>query len=283
MAQLQSVNHGVAEFADADLQGAAVAHQARAIQADRVIRRMQALIGRREQVVLVPRVLDQRVECLGGHRRRSEHERHLPIDLADDDEVSACLPLRRQVFEQIEGDIGIRSQAIFRAALDAALGDELRHDIDAVGGDVARHMSVVAADVVALRMADEKLCAGVQKELDDFHVAGHARAVQIRHVVERHASAEQPRHQGFQEPALELARPLRRAQAQRGENRQAQAWIAPRPVIELVGQRVGLAYTQGQRQDDMRSDAAQGVFDAFRDIVKDARHVRSWASAPRKS
>ena len=107
MAQLQRVNHGVAEFTDADLQRAAVAHQARAIQADRIVRRSQALIGRREQVVLVARMLDERVECFGGHRRGSEHEGHVLIDLADDDEVSAGAALRCQEFEQIQGDIRV--------------------------------------------------------------------------------------------------------------------------------------------------------------------------------
>ena len=255
VAQLQRVNHRLAEFADADLQCAAVAHQARAVQADRVLRRMQALIGRRKQVVVVARVLDQRVECVGGHRRGPEHEGHLPIDLADDDEVSAGAPLRRQVFEQIECDIRVRPQTVFSARLDAAFRDELCHDIDPLSGHVARHVRVVAADIVALRVLYVEQGAGIQEELDDAHVLRYARRVQIGYVVERHAPAKEPRHQGLQEAAFEFALPVRCAQAQGRENRQAQGGIAPRTVVELVGQRVRLAYPQRQGQDDARSDA----------------------------
>ncbi len=243
VAQLQSIDHGLAEFADADLQCAAIAHQARAVQADGVVRRMQALIGRGEQVVVVARMLEQGVECLGGYRSGSEHERHLPVDLADDFDVCAGAAPRRQVFEQIQRDIRIRSETVFAAPLDAALGDQLGNHVDAVGGQVARHVRVVAADVVALRVPHVEQGAGVQKELDDAHVLRHARAVQIGHRVERHARAEQPCHERLQEAAFELALPYRSAQAQGGENRQPQCGIAPRTPVKLIGERIGLAHT----------------------------------------
>jgi hypothetical protein len=44
-------------------------------------------------------------------------------------------------------------------------------------------------------------------------------------------------------------------------------------AVELVGERVGLAYPQGQGENDARPDASQGAFYALGDIVERARHV----------
>ncbi len=201
-------------------------------------------------------MLKKRIKRVGAHRRRPEHEWHLAVDLADHDQLPACQPLRRQYVQQIDRDIGVRSQTVFRAALDAALGNELADDVDAVGGNIARHVRVVAADIVTLRMRHIEQRAGIQKKFHDLHVVGHAAAVQIGHIVERHAGAEQPCHQRFQKAALEFAFPLRCAQAQCREYFQGKGSIAPRAPIELIGERIRLAHTQRQRQHNVRADAA---------------------------
>jgi len=113
-----------------------------------------------------------------------------------------------------------------------------------------------------------------------LHIVGHARAVQIRDVVQRHAAAEEARHQRLQKAPFEFAPPLRRAQAQGREYLERERGVAPRAAIEFVGQRVGLAYTQRQSQHDVRSDAAQRGLDAFGDIVEDARHAGSSQTGP---
>ena len=100
-----------------------------------------------------------------------------PGYFADDDDGSALAPLRRQYFQQIDRDIGIGTQAIFRAPLDAAFCDQLSDDIDAVGRDIAGNMRVVAADIVTLRMRNVEQRAGIEKEFDDLHVPGHISAV----------------------------------------------------------------------------------------------------------
>ena len=82
VAQQQRIDDGVAELADADLQRAAVAHQAARVQADGVIDRGQRRIRRREQVVVVARMIEQQVEGVRAHVGRAQHERHLAMHLA---------------------------------------------------------------------------------------------------------------------------------------------------------------------------------------------------------
>ena len=240
----------------------------------------QALIGRRKQVEVIARMStrESNVSALtaAGPNMKGIWRLTSPITTSS----RPASPLRRQSAQQIDRDIGVRSQAVFRTALDVALGNELADDIDAVGGNIARHVRVVGADIVTLRMPHIEQRTGIQKKFHDLHVVGHAAAVQIGHIVERHTCAEQPRHQRLQKAALEFVFPLRRAQAQCREYFQGKRRIAPRAPIELVGERVRLAHAQRQCQHNVRADAAQGVLNAFGNIVKDARHVSSWASAP---
>jgi hypothetical protein len=71
---------------------------------------------------------------------------------------------------QIDRDIRIRAQAEFRAAIDAALGDQLRNDVDALRRDVARHVRVVGADIVTLRLRHTEQAARIEKKFDDCHI-----------------------------------------------------------------------------------------------------------------
>jgi hypothetical protein len=76
---------------------------------------------------------------------------------------------------------------------------------------------------------------------------------------------------------------LRRAQAQGRVNLQPDAGIALRSPIELVDQRIRLAYPQGQGQHHVRPDPAQGVLYAFGNIVEEAGHFNSLVSAPMRN
>jgi hypothetical protein len=98
-------------------------------------------------------MLHQIVEGVGGDRGGPEHERHLPVDFADDGDIAPAAPLRLQQFEQIQRHIRIGTQAVLAASLDAAFGDELGDHVDALGRDVARDMGVIAADIVPLRIS----------------------------------------------------------------------------------------------------------------------------------
>jgi hypothetical protein len=62
VAQQQRIHDRIAEFADADLQRAAIAHQAAGVQADGVVDGGQRRVRRREQVVVVARMIEQQVE-----------------------------------------------------------------------------------------------------------------------------------------------------------------------------------------------------------------------------
>ena len=154
--------------------------------------------------------------------------------------------------------IRIRSETVFDAPPSMLrFATNWADDVDAVGRDVARHVRVVAADVVPLRVRHGPGRPGSRKNSTISHVVRHARAVQIGDIVERHAVAEQPCHERLEEAPFQLALPYRSAQAQRGENLSAAiAGIAPRAPVELIGERIGLAHAQGQRQDDAGPDAA---------------------------
>ena len=131
---------------------------------------LKRLIGRRKQIVVIARMLDEKVEGLGTHRRRSEHEGHLPIDFADDHDLPALPALRRQNRQQIHRYVGIRPKTVFGAAIDAAFCDKLADNVDALGGHIARHMRIVGADIVTLRMRDVRR-RRVQKKFDNLHIA----------------------------------------------------------------------------------------------------------------
>jgi len=200
------------------------------------------------------------------------------MHLTDDHHLPSLPALRHQQFEQIERDIRIRSEAEFRASFDAALGNQLRDDIDAMRCNVPGHVGVVGADVMTLRMCDVQQRSRVQKELDDFDILRHGVFMQVAHILERHVIAEQSLHQGLQKAPLEVAMPLRRPQAQRGENLQLDRRVGPRTAVKLIDQRVRLAYAQRQGQNDARPHPGQGAFHALGNIVECARHIpRSWA------
>src|SRR5262249_58818108 len=78
--------------------------------------------------------------------------------------------LARAALEQIEREVGIAAETQPRLAATHALGDELRHHVDAALEHVAQRMGVVGADVALLRGGDAEPRPGREEELVDLDV-----------------------------------------------------------------------------------------------------------------
>jgi len=105
-------------------------------------------------------------------------------------------------------------------------------------------------------MCNVEQCAGIEKEFDDLHIFRHIAAVQVPHIVEGYTAAEQALDHGLQKQPLQLAVPLRRAQAQGREHLERNGRVAPCAAVKLIDQRIRLANPQWQCQHDARSNAA---------------------------
>ncbi len=72
--------------------------------------------------------------------------------------------------QQVECDVGIAGEAVARLATLRALGDKLRHDIDAAVDDVAHGVSIVRRHVRLLRERVAEPRAGQEIELIDLDI-----------------------------------------------------------------------------------------------------------------
>ena len=203
VAQQQGIDDGVAEFADADLQCAAIAHQAARVQADGVVDGGQRGIRWREQVVVVARMVEQQVEGVRAHVGRAEHEGHLAVYLAQHhDRLSGGAQLR-ELGDEIDGDIGVAAEADFGGAAHHSPGDHVSDHVDATRQQLARHVRVVRRQIVRLRVRGIEQRPGLEEELDDAHICRHRAGAHRLQVVEFRVVAEDARRQRLDERLLE--------------------------------------------------------------------------------
>ena len=113
VAQHQRLRDRFAERADADLQRAAVRHQARGVQPGGIVAERDRLARRREQRKVRRRIVEQQIEFVRGDRRVAVHERQFRIGLAREQKVGAAFAAQRQ---KIERQVGIAAQAVRRGA-----------------------------------------------------------------------------------------------------------------------------------------------------------------------
>ena len=126
MADDQRLRQGIADLPDADLQRAAVAHEARGMQADRVFGIADRFGGRREQRKVGVGAIEHRGKFVRRQIARPGHERQFRIDLPDQLERSASFVARAH---DVEGGVGVAAQAVARLAIDHAFCDKLQHDV----------------------------------------------------------------------------------------------------------------------------------------------------------
>jgi len=173
MPQDERVRHRVAERPDAELQGAAVGHRARHMQAGGVVGGIDRLAWRREQAKVRGRGVQHQVEFAFRDVAVAGHEGQFRIDLSHEEEVAR---LARAARKQIEREVGIAAQAETRLAAAHALGDELRHLDRGIGGR-AREQRV--GDVIGLAEAER------HRQLDIFADARDDRIGQAIRIFER--------------------------------------------------------------------------------------------------
>jgi len=250
--QDERLRHRVAERSDAELQGAAVGHRARHVQARGVVGELDGLARRRKQAKIRGRAFQHQVEFTRGNVAVAGHERQLGIDLPDEEKVAL---LARAARKQIEREIGVAAQTEAGLAAAHALGDELRHHVDAAVEHVAQRMGVVGADVALLRGGDAEPRAGREEELVDLDVRRQRARVQRQRVSELGIAGEDAVRDRLQEAPFEVALAARLLQGERGEDAQLDRGIGDRAREQRVGDVIGLAEAERHRQLDIFADA----------------------------
>ena len=153
------------------------------MQADRVFREVDRVARQREQRLVWPGAVDQRIEEVRRNLGCAAEERQVGMDDADHQRAlsAAC----RNRFECVEREIGIARQAVLDGIAVRARGDEL-HDCmqSRVFGQVARDVRVVGTRVTTLRLPGMHHRAGLEVELLDLHVRRKPVHLEVRDVVE---------------------------------------------------------------------------------------------------
>ena len=262
MPQDQRMRHRVAERADAELQGAAVGDGARDVDAHGVLGELDGFARRGEQRKVGRRPLQQKVEFALGQIAVAGHERQLGIDLPDEQKVA--LPARARL-QQIEREVRVAAQAQARLARARAPGDELRHHVHPAIEHIAQRVGVVGGDVALLRGGDAEAGAGLEEELVDDDVRRQRARTQRLGIGELGIAGEHALRERLHEAPFEARPAAWRLQCQRGEDMEADRRVGRRAREQGVGDVVGLAEAERQRQHDVFADAGDdGVGDAIR-------------------
>ena len=258
----------VAEFADADLDRAAVPHEQACGERDRMVGGRDRPVRRGDQLVIAARIVDDEVEIRGRKLGRAEHVRHAVIDLADDrDRRAGTLPLV-QHRDQVRRDVRVRAetQAIARGV--APPRDLLRDDIRAFGGDRARDMRVVDARIGLLRERRGEPGARLHEEFLHADVRGKPSRADRADPGRLRRIAEDARRDRLDEAPFEFALRPRAREREAGEDRKLDAGIRRRATVELVDERDRLARADRRAEDDFPADARECLLDAVLDACE---------------
>ncbi|MNL21767.1 hypothetical protein D3C87_1430710 [compost metagenome] len=201
LSRQQRGGQGIAHGADADLQGAAIAHQRAGMQANEVILKTHRHVRRGEQRGAVF-LVNQQVEGINAHFRVAGHVRQVVVHLSQQQNRLPCRTALGDHRQQVEGDVRVAAQAQAVGML-AVTGHQLRHQVQAGGVDVPGGVTVVAADVILLRRCAVEQAARLQEELLDANVRRQVVLVQTRKEIQFRIVAEHPFDEGFQEALLQ--------------------------------------------------------------------------------
>jgi hypothetical protein len=174
------------------------------------------------------------------------------IDLPDEQEIAL---LARAAGQQIEGDIRVAAQAEAGLAASYALGDELRHHIDAAIEHVAQRMGVIGRDVILLRNGDAEARAGLEEELIDLDIRRQPALVLGDGVGEIGIAGEHPLRKRPDEAPFEAGLRVRFLKGQRGEDAQMHRRIGGGAREHRIGDVIGLAEAERQSEHDLLADA----------------------------
>lgn len=247
----------VAHRADAYLQRTPVAHQRTRVQANEMILKTDGHVRRGKQRAVVLGV-DQQVEGIDVDFGIAGHIRQIGVDLADQQNGFPGVAALGDHRQQVEGDVRVAAQAQ-AIRMFAAAGEQLRHQVQAGGVDVAGGVAVVAADVILLGRGAVEQAAGLHEELFDADVGGQAVAVQVGEEIEFRVITEDALDEGFDKAFLQAITQRRAAEAQRGVDRQLPLGQAFDPPVQRVDEVIGFAQPQRHAHVDMRRQARQHV------------------------
>ena len=263
LAQHQGLGHRFAQRADADLQRAAVRHDARRVQPGRIVAEHDRLARRREQRKVRGRPVEHEIEFFRRDRGVARHERQLRIGLAGEQKVGAAGAAQRQ---QIERQVGIAAETVRSRRFIGAMRHQLGDHIGAAVEDVAQRMRIVRRNIVLLRVWRVEPLPGFKEEFVDLDVRRHPLVANGGGVIERRIAGEQPPRHRIEETVFEIAVGARRFERQRGENGQRYRAVGHRLGEQRIGDVIGLAEAKRQRQHD-------GLADFFDDCLGEPRRI----------
>ena len=261
----------VAQGADAQLDGAAVPHQAAGVQADGMVLQSDRQFGHGEQVAgaLTFSGLDQNVELVLRPVSIAGHEGQLGFDHPH----RGHWPAGAGYGHHFQGHVGVATQADAAFASVVAHGHQLGEDIRAMVDHVAGHMGVVAADVVLLWHGLADLRAGLEEELPHRDVGRQLTALLGAGVLQILIGRHRARHHGVDECTTHTRCP-RRIERECGENDQIEPGVARHPVVQRIDEAIGLAQAQWDAEHDLRADAVDDGVDGGGVVGCIQRHGR---------
>ena len=242
------------------------------MQAYAVVHGVDGHAWRAEQLVLVAAVIDQDVEGTLGYRRIAEHEGQPAVDCPHERDRLPGGPGGAECIDQVEGQVRIRRQAVFRPARDRTGRDFLGNHVDAEGHQIADDVRVVGRQVVLLYGRDPEPGTGVHVELVYLDVRRQTAGPLCGDVIELDVVAVETLVQRAEKAGMQVILGTWPCQRQCGDDTQAHGRVACRAPVEFVQQRVGLADAERCGDHHPVANAAQDCLDGFTDVVEYARH-----------
>ena len=178
--------------------------------------------------------------------------------------------------EQFERQVGIAAQAVRPRRVLGAMRHQLPDDIDAAVEHVAQRVGVIRAKYnAAARKASRSHCPASKKNSSIWILGGTVAGVDRRRIVERRIAGEYPLRDRIEETVLQFALGARRLQRQRGEDGQSDRAVGGRLGVKRIGDVIGFAETERQRQHD-------GLADLLDDRIGEPRRIVETLPGPHR-
>ncbi|RMU41665.1 hypothetical protein ALP29_200310 [Pseudomonas syringae pv. avii] len=219
------------------------------MQTDQVILVTHRHVGRgKQRAVFV--FVQQQVEGFDVQLRVARHVRQVGMDLPKHQNgLPGGAPFgdHRQ---QVEGHVGVATEAQ-RARPLVVTRDQLRHQIQAMGVDIAGGVAVIAADVVLLGRRTVEQAARLHEELLDADVGRQLVAAQCGEKFKLRVVTEGAFQKRLEKPRLQTLTGCGASQGQGGVDRQPSLWQLADALVQRVDEPIGLAQPQRHAEMDM--------------------------------
>src|SRR3989338_3328883 len=139
----------------------------------------------------------------------------------------------------------------------------MRHQVDPFAVQVARHLTVIEADIGLLRDGIAQQSARLQVELLDLDIARQFAPTQVMQVVEFRTIAVDPLQEGPEQALLQLAARRRAAEGQRCINGQRALRLVFDALVQGIDETNGFTQTKRQAQADRPVDLLQHPIDGL--------------------